>query len=235
MFRYLFSSGSGADLRSTLVMLLLSLPITLFSLTFHEVAHGWTAKKMGDPTAANLGRLTLNPAKHLDPIGTLMMILFGIGWAKPVPVNARYFKNPRRGMALTAAAGPAANLCLGVIFAVLYETAYALMKDLTFPARNSAYYFCFFLLQFLYLGLSLNVYLALFNLLPVPPFDGSRIFFIFLPTKWYFKIMQYERVIMIAVLILFYLGILTGPIQMIASGLVRGILGLLELLPFFAA
>ena len=103
---------SGASVQEILIQLILVIPVILISLTFHEVAHGYISYKLGDPTAYNLGRLSLNPAKHLDPIGSLCMLLFGVGWAKPVPVNARRFKNPRRDMAITGAAGPISNLLL---------------------------------------------------------------------------------------------------------------------------
>ena len=116
----LFSILQGGDLKEILIDLLLSLPIIILALTVHETAHGYVACKCGDPTAYNLGRLTLNPAKHLDPIGFFCMLIFGYGWAKPVPINTRNFNNPKRGMALSAAAGPLANLLLGVFFAVGY-------------------------------------------------------------------------------------------------------------------
>ena len=105
--------------REMLVSILLSLPCILFALTFHEVSHGYAAYRLGDSTARNFGRLTLNPVKHLDPVGFFCMLLFGFGWAKPVPVNTRNFRKPRSGMALTAAAGPAANLLLGLLSAML--------------------------------------------------------------------------------------------------------------------
>ena len=111
----------------------------LIALTVHEYCHGYAAYKLGDTTARNLGRLTLNPTKHLDPIGTLCMVLFHVGWAKPVPVNPRNFKNPKRDFAITAVAGPISNLLLGFISAGLYLLLFALFKDLTFTSKNLAY------------------------------------------------------------------------------------------------
>ena len=115
----LFDILSGGNITDIIVSLLFSMPIILFALSLHETAHGYIAYKCGDPTAHNLGRLSLNPLRHLDPTGFLMMLLVGYGWAKPVPVNTRYFRNPKRGMALTAAAGPLSNLLLGIISTVL--------------------------------------------------------------------------------------------------------------------
>jgi Zn-dependent protease len=111
---------NGFDLTELLIRVLVIIPTVLIALTFHEVAHGWMSYKLGDPTAYNMGRLSLNPLKHLDPIGALCMLLVGVGWAKPVPVNARYYKNPKKGMALTAVAGPAMNLILAFGGVLLY-------------------------------------------------------------------------------------------------------------------
>ena len=123
--------AAGADVRQVLPQIALIAICVLFALTFHECAHGFIAYKLGDPTARNLGRLTLDPVKHLDPIGTLCMLLFGYGWAKPVPVNSRYFKKPKRDMALTAIAGPVSNLILS-FFGLLFE--YILIR--LFPAAS---------------------------------------------------------------------------------------------------
>ena len=115
-----------------IIAVLFAIPCVLLSLSFHEFAHAWVAYKLGDPTARNMGRLTLNPLKHLDPIGTLFMILFGFGYARPVPINPRYFKDPRKGMALTAAAGPLSNLLLAFLGALLYRLTLLLLPIVEF-------------------------------------------------------------------------------------------------------
>jgi Zn-dependent protease len=236
MFRYL---SSGGDIKSFIIQLLLTLPIIILSLTVHECAHGYIAKKLGDPTAENLGRLTLNPLKHLDPFGVLFMLLFGFGWARPVPVNARNFKKPRRDMALTAVAGPVSNLLLATVFAILYETAYTVVKK-SAEAGGGTGTLGMTVMLFFSLGLQLNVFLAVYNMLPIPPFDGSRFFYVFLPVKWYFKVMKYERYIMLGLMavILFesyvlHGGLILGGLSYLSSLLINGMLRLLELLPFF--
>ena len=236
MFRYL---SSGGDIKSFIIQLLLTLPIIILSLTVHECAHGYIAKKLGDPTAENLGRLTLNPLKHLDPFGVLFILLFGFGWARPVLVNARNFKKPRRDMALTAVAGPVSNLLLATVFAILYETAYTVVKK-SAEAGGGTGTLGMTVMLFFSLGLQLNVFLAVYNMLPIPPFDGSRFFYVFLPVKWYFKVMKYERYIMLGLMavILFesyvlHGGLILGGLSYLSSLLINGMLRLLELLPFF--
>lgn len=212
-----------------LPMYLMRIPVLLIALTVHESAHGWAAYKMGDPTARNFGRITLNPLKHLDPIGALMMLLFGFGWAKPVPINARNFDNPRRGMALSAAAGPASNLILGFLGILVYSIAEKLLMPSLVAGNMIAYAVLLFLMVFY----SLNIGLAIFNLIPIPPLDGSRMFFILLPPKLYFGLMKYEHMIMVVMmLLLFFTDIITGPVSWIISMVIRGMFWLCGLLPF---
>ncbi len=217
---------SGGDIQSTLISLLLTLPIMMLALSVHETAHGYVAYKCGDPTAYNLGRLTLNPIKHLDPIGFACLLLFGFGWAKPVPINTRNFRNPKRGMAISALAGPLTNFLLGVICAVLYGVTYALFvqKYMAFDYTQTSV-FLLNLLQYLTVAFQFGAYINFlymaFNLIPVPPFDGSRIALAFLPTRIYFKVMRYERQIMYGILIaLFVLSYLNlSPFTFIYEGL----------------
>jgi len=207
---------NGNFSRMDLIMLLVSIPVVLLSLSFHELSHGYIAWKLGDNTAAFHGRLTLNPLKHLDPMGALAMLIAGFGWAKPVPVNPRNFKNPKKGMALVGLAGPVSNLLLALIFALLLRLDMGLVAHL--PLNTEFAYLCWFWsTQFLLLGVTLNVSLAVFNLIPIPPFDGSRIFLSMLPTKIYFKIMQYEQYLYILLMVLLVLGVLDGPLDFITD------------------
>ncbi len=192
-----------------LPMYLLSLPVILMALSVHESAHGWMAYKLGDPTARNLGRITLNPVKHFDLFGFICMVLVHFGWAKPVPIVTRNFKKPRRDMALTGAAGPVSNILLAIIHFLALRIALIFITP-AFSAECDRFYqspetfagsmgftVVALILYILYLGVIINLTLAVFNLIPIPPFDGSRIFYAFLPPKWYFGIMKYERYIML--------------------------------------
>ena len=190
----------------TVIYYLLSAIAALIALTVHEYCHGYAAYKLGDDTAKNFGRLTLNPIKHIDPYGAICMVLFHIGWAKPVPINPRNFKDPKKGFAITAAAGPAANLILGFFSAFIYLLVFAFVKDMTFASRNFTYHLISNILSFLFIFHSVNIGLGLFNLLPIPPFDGSRLLNVILPPKTYFEIMKYERKIYYGVLIWLLLG-----------------------------
>lgn len=192
--------------------------IVLFSLSVHEAAHGYAAYKLGDPTARYLGRLTLDPTKHLDPIGTICMLFFGFGWAKPVPVNSRYFKKPKRDMALTAFAGPLSNILVSFVCLLIYSLIFAAFKNVSFSSEFALNIVNYFLIFFAYAH-SMNLYLAIFNLIPIPPLDGSRLLFIFLPDKYYFGLMKYEQYIKIAFLVALYLGIISVPLEFVADAI----------------
>lgn len=182
------------DLTYTILMYVIRVPVVLLSLAFHECAHAFMSYKLGDPTAKAMGRLTLNPLRHIDPLGALMMFFIGIGYAKPVPVNSRYFKKPRRDMALVAAAGPLSNLILCIVSLIIFNLFAAINVEST---SGAMFYLWRGTLMFFAAAAELNIMLAIFNLIPIPPLDGSRIAFMFLPAKWYFGLMKYERFIMI--------------------------------------
>lgn len=218
---------------------LLSLPVLLMAFSVHESAHGLMAYRLGDPTAHNLGRITLTPLKHLDPLGTICMILTHVGWAKPVPIQTRNFRNPKRDMALTGAAGPLSNLCLAILHLIVLRVVMLVGTDRWIDETHShnmslllntdftasvGFVVASLFLYILYLGVIMNISLAIFNLIPVPPFDGSRIFYAFLPSKWYFGVMRYERYIMIAFLLLFALGALSGPLNWALGKVAYGLL-----------
>lgn len=222
-------TSGQATFRDVLITFLIVVPIVLISLTVHEFSHGYASYLLGDNTARNYGRLTLNPLKHLDPMGALCMLLFGFGWAKPCPVNPRYYKHPRSGMAITAAAGPLSNIILAFLN-ILFFNLFSLIpvSDSGFGATVIAVGCTFF-----YLMAEMNVYLAVFNLLPIPPLDGSRVAFIFLPTKAYFGVMKYERYIMIAMFALLWLGVFDGTIGWLADRLFFGMNWLITRIPIF--
>lgn len=222
----------SSEFLNNLINYLYIIPCALIALSFHEFAHGWMANRLGDHTARNFGRLTLNPLKHLDILGTLCMIFFRFGWAKPVPVNSRYFKNPRRDMALTAAAGPIMNFILAFIGLLFYHIILAFFIAFS-PSSSFASNIGSTAIIFFGYFTVMNLSLGVFNLLPLPPLDGSRIFYVFLPEKIYFGIMKYERYIQFAILILLYLGLLDTPLNYIVDHIYSGMNWLIELIPIF--
>ena len=198
------------DWRAVIMQFLLSVPVIILILSVHEYAHGLVAKKLGDPTAYNLGRLTINPIKHIDPIGFVMFLLIGVGYAKPVPINSRNFKKPRRDMALVGAAGPISNVILALIF-MIFLKIFSLCLPLIIEngaawSLTASGYF----VEILYLGVYYNIAFALFNLIPAPPLDGSRILYAFLPSKILFKVQQYERYFFWGVLIIMLIFSMLG-------------------------
>lgn len=233
IYTLLRSLATGASLQDVLPGILFTIVVVLISLSIHEMSHAYAAYKMGDPTARNAGRLTMNPAKHLDPIGTLSMMLFGFGWAKPVPVNSRYFHKPRKGIIVTSVAGPLSNLLLSfvalLVFALMgtfLSVPYSIGAGSSFADK-----LLYFTLLFLWYLHSLNLSLAIFNLLPIPPLDGSKILFMLLPPKTYFFVARYERYISLVLMILLFTGFLSTPLSFICDLISDGMMFIISLIP----
>lgn len=186
--------------------LIIQIPVLLLALTAHEFAHGYVAYKLGDPTAKSLGRLTMNPLKHLDPIGTIALFIIGFGWAKPVPVNPNNLRNPKSDMLKVALAGPATNLGLALIFAILYQAMIAGLTNGYIPITETSRVTIQALMQFLEYSVGLNLILCIFNFLPIPPLDGSRILAGLLPNHLAFQYLKFEKYSFIIILVLLFTG-----------------------------
>lgn len=195
-----------------LLGLLITAAAALLCITFHETCHGLAAYALGDPTARRMGRLSLNPLRHLDPMGLLMMLIVKVGWAKPVPVDSRYFKNPRVGMAVVSIAGPLSNVLLSAVAAVGYTVTmfYAIYLEFGFLEVVGEFFYCVFFI---------SAGLAVFNLLPIPPLDGSKVVFSLLPKELYWKLMRYERYGMFLLMGLLLTGLLDVPLNFLREGL----------------
>lgn len=207
----------NADIQSLLLTIVIYAPPLLFALTMHELAHGYIAYRLGDPTAKEAGRLTMNPFKHLDPLGVLAFVLMKIGWARPVPVDPRYFRNPRKDMLVVALAGPAANVLLAVASALLLQVLLRLSflpsgvgEPLGLMVEASVW---------------INVMLAVFNLLPIPPLDGSKILMGILPPQAAYSYAKLEPFGFLLVLGLFFTGVIGWLIMPIVSFSTRLLLG----------
>lgn len=212
-----------------LLELVVVFPTVLIALSFHEAAHAFVAYKLGDPTPKYLGRLTLNPIRHLDPIGAICMLIAHFGWAKPVPVDFTNFKHPKRDMALTAMAGPITNLALAFFGCFLYVLTINLLPTYTFEYPNKfVLTLAEMLIQFVYYFGWLNISLAIFNLLPIPPLDGSKVLYAFLPPKPNNWIKAHEREIAIGFMLILIVDsrLLGGYITWLLSFLVNGIFDL---------
>ena len=210
MLHYLQGLLSALDLTSLLDAVLRVAAIFL-CLTVHETCHGLAALALGDPTAKSMHRLSLNPLRHIDWIGLLMMFVAGFGWAKPVPVDPRYFRKPKQGMALTALAGPVSNFVLAVLAMLISKVIYLYAPYSA--AMDVVFSFCLYTLAPLSIGL------GLFNLIPSPPLDGSKVLVAFLPDRQYITLMRYERYGIVVLLVLSFVGIGSSLIS-------RGILGI---------
>ncbi|MGM9614052.1 MAG: site-2 protease family protein [Oscillospiraceae bacterium] len=195
---------------SVLLDILLGVIPALLCITLHELSHGAVAYMLGDDTAKRMGRLTLNPLAHIDWWGLVMMVLFHFGWAKPVPVNMYRFKNPKRGMAVTALAGPVSNVLIAIVFLFLYGLLY---RTLLFSTVGSA------VLEMIVTTSYLSLALAVFNFIPISPLDGSKVLFSFLSDSAYEKLMRYERYGMILLMILVISGASSGVISTVTGWL----------------
>lgn len=208
-------------MEQTMLRFFARLVVVCTTLPIHEFAHGWAANKLGDDTAARQGRLTLNPIMHIDIVGGLLILLTGFGWARPVPVNPSRFDRKhsmRAGMAITSAAGPIANILLALVLMILQKLlGMAILAGLI---KNSAVGILYLILSMM---VSINISLAVFNLLPIPPLDGYSIFSFFLPPKLAYQVSQHSQIIFVVVMLLCFSGILSRPIGYL-SGLIWWVL-----------
>lgn len=195
-----------------LTELLVTAAAAVLCICLHETCHGLAALAMGDPTAKRMGRLSLNPLKHIDLMGLVMLVVAKFGWAKPVPIDPRYFRHPKLGMAITALAGPLSNVFLSALAAAGYTVSmfYAIEFELAFLE---------ILADFFYVVFYLSAGLAVFNLLPVPPLDGSKVLFSLLPEKAYWVLLRYERYGMLVMMVLLLTGVLDVPLNILRDGL----------------
>ena len=206
--------GNGS-FAGVVIHILAILMIIFLVLPFHEWAHAWVASLLGDTSIKYRGRLSLNPMSHIDYMGALCLLLFGFGWAKPVPVDDRNFKNPKVGMAITALAGPMANIVAAMAGGFIFFGVAYLAPAFSMSTVGG------YIVMFLNYYIVINCSLAVFNLLPIPPLDGSKIMFAFMPDRWVYKFYQYQRVFFIALFVLLYIGVLDVPLNFLQSGILQ--------------
>ena len=195
-------------------LLIYTAPATLLAISAHEFAHGLVSYWLGDPTPKRDGRLSLNPLHHLDLVGTICMLVFRFGWAKPVKVNPQYYKNPKQGMALTALAGPVMNLILAFLFLGIFVGLFHVTEGSTEGILG------YLMLLAQYTAI-MNIGLGVFNLIPIPPLDGSKVLGIFLPQRTYFQLMRYERYGGLLMIVQLYTGVLSRPLGILRDGLLE--------------
>ena len=200
-----------------LVVLVMGAVASLVCVTVHELSHGLIAYRLGDPTAKLNGRLTLNPVAHVDMVGLFLMLVARVGWAKPVPVDMRNFKNPKRGMAITAIAGPVSNLVLAFVSVAICSGVYWFAPDHPVCA--------YIMLFFTYMAV-LSIGMGLFNLIPMPPLDGSKILFSLLPARIYEFILRYERYVIVAVVLMAWTGFFSGPLWILVRWIMQLLCGI---------
>lgn len=216
--------GANFSFSTVIIYIISALTVVFLTMPVHEFAHAFAANKLGDPTARFSGRLTLNPMAHIDIIGAVCIILFGFGWAKPVPINTSYFKNPKRDMALSAVAGPLSNLLVALVALLISNIFYTINLNVDIGIFSYIFFFLYFVA-------SINISLAVFNLIPIPPLDGSRILTAILPNRTYYKLMRYERYFFIALIALLWLGILDIPLTFLSTN-IKNALQFIANLPF---
>lgn len=207
----------------TIQSLLYTIPAALIAISFHEFAHGFVSDRLGDPTPRSYGRLSLNPLAHLDPIGTICLILFRFGWAKPVMVNPNYYKNRKAGMVLVGLAGPVMNFIIALVSAIIMQ----IIINLTGGYVGNVVYAIFQFLNVLYI---INIGLGVFNLIPFPPLDGAKVLGGLLPERVYFGLMRYERYGQFIIFALLATGALNIPLSMLRSGVDTVIWGIVNYL-----
>lgn len=193
----------------------LRIAAVLLCIMIHEISHGLAAYWLGDPTAKESHRLSFNPIAHIDPFGLLMMVVVGFGWAKPVPIDPRYFKNQKSGMAITALAGPLSNFILAFITAMIFQIVYGIIT-----IKGSSPFYSGFA-NFLGMVIVLNIGLGIFNLIPFPPLDGSKVLGIILPERIYFGLMRYEQYGMLLLVVILWFGGLNTPLTIAREWMVN--------------